>query len=188
MDSCKYLFGLCMIATLICLSSAEAQSQRLYQWTDDKGVLHVTDSVQNVPEKYRPQTKQVGQASADESGAGTSSSQGRAGGNSAATTAGNEDQQKTMWQQRMIDARLKLRMAEEKAQQLEQRKSELQSRWGSAGAALPPQEAIDEMKQVNAELSSVQREVEQARNVVNNVIPDEARRAGIPPGWLREVE
>jgi hypothetical protein len=44
------------------------------------------------------------------------------------------------------------------------------------------------MKQIATELSSAQQEVDRARNMVNTVIPDEARRAGVPPGWLREVE
>jgi len=59
---------------------------------------------------------------------------------------------------------------------------------GSAGAALPTQEVMDEIKELDAEIASAAAEVDTARDKVNNVIPDEARKAGIPPGWLREVE
>jgi len=184
-------FLIIVVCLLCCLSVTAVGAQddkRLYQWTDDQGIVHVTDNLQNVPQKYRPRATQIGQPASGEVRTGGQESRGTAAGNDAVPAAGNEDQQKAHWQQRMIDAKLELQFAEEKSRQLEQRKSELQSKWGSSGAALPPQEAIDEMNQIGAELSRAQQEVDRARNVVNTVIPDEARRAGVPPGWLREVE
>ena len=31
-----------------------------------------------------------------------------------------------------------------------------------------------------------QKRIDEARNMLNVVIPEEARKAGIPPGWLRD--
>lgn len=185
-----------ILAALICLSAvtavrADADKRRfLFQWTDDRGVVHVTDDAQKIPQKYRSRTTQMRQPDAIEGGTtGGPSQQGRAvedhdDGNAPA----NEELKKAEWQQRMIDAKLKLQYAEEKFGRLEDRKRELQAQWGSAGAALPTQEAIDEMKQVSADLLDAKAEVDRARDLIKNVIPDEARRAGIPAGWLREVE
>lgn len=45
----------------------------------------------------------------------------------------------------------------------------------------------DHRVKVLAELEEAEREVEKARALLDK-FPESARRAGIPPGWLREVE
>ena len=45
---------------------------------------------------------------------------------------------------------------------------------------------LDEMKELDGDLARARNEADKARNEVEVTIPDEARRAGIPPGWLRE--
>jgi hypothetical protein len=35
-------------------------------------------------------------------------------------------------------------------------------------------------------MKGVQSEIDAARNDLDVVIPEEARKAGVPPGWLRE--
>jgi len=183
-----------LIALLCCNAVTDAIAgdegrKFIYQWNDDRGIVHITDNLQNVPQKYRSRATQLMQPDADKGSAGGQAQQGwRASDRESGDAAANEELKKAEWQQRMIDAKLKLQYAEEKYGQLENRKRELQSQWGSAGAALPTQEAMDEMKQVAADLASAKVEVDKARDLIKNVIPDEARRAGIPPGWLREVE
>ena len=41
-------------------------------------------------------------------------------------------------------------------------------------------------QKIEEEMQQVQREIDSARNEVENVIPEQARKAGVPPGWLRE--
>ncbi len=41
----------------IILSSWMANGQELYQWVDEKGVVHFTDDLTKVPEKYRDQVQ-----------------------------------------------------------------------------------------------------------------------------------
>lgn len=41
--------------------------------------------------------------------------------------------------------------------------------------------------EIYAEIESAKRELEAAEEVLS-AIPEDARRAGVPPGWLREVE
>ena len=95
---------------------------------------------------------------------------------------------KAEWQQRMHDAKRRLAEAENRYHQIELNKNELASKWGASGAALPTQEAINEMNRLEGELVKAKLDVEKARNEVEVTIPDEARRADIPPGWLREVQ
>ena len=45
----------------------------------------------------------------------------------------------------------------------------------------------DERSEVMAELKSAERELAEVKKLIAE-FPDTARRAGVPPGWLREVE
>ena len=184
-----FLAALICFTAVVAVRADEDKRRFLYQWTDNQGGMHVTDDVQKIPQKYRSRATQMRQPDVSDGSTGGAAQQRRAAEDRDDGSAGaNEEMKKAEWQQRMIDAKLRLQFAETKVGQLEDRKRELQAQWGSAGAALPTQEAMDEMKRVSTELSSAKVEVDKARDVVNNVIPDEARRAGIPPGWLREVE
>ena len=95
---------------------------------------------------------------------------------------------KSEWQDRVLDAKRRLSDAEDRFAVLDQKKNDLASQWGSSGAALPPQEVIDEMRQIEADRSAAAAAVTSLRNEITVVIPEEARKAGIPPGWIREVQ
>lgn len=186
----SHLFALFAVALLCSGNGVRADSEgtkSLYTWTDSQGVVHVTDSLENVPAKYRSEViKRAEQSPAGENviketgGAASTEPRENAG--------GNDNAKKAEWQSRMLDAKRRLQYAEDKYQQLVKRKRDLQDQWGSSGAALPPQSVLDEMKQMDAQIAAARSEVDAAKNLIDNVIPDEARRAGIPPGWLREVE
>jgi hypothetical protein len=106
-----------------------------------------------------------------------------------AGTSFDEDEiKKAEWQQRLIDAKRRLAEAEDRYRGIEERKRTLETRWGSSGAALPPQSVLDETAKLEVDLVNARKDVERARNEVEVVIPDAARKAGIPPGWLREVQ
>ena len=161
----------------------------LYQWKDERGVVNVTDSLEKVPPKFRSKATQLLQPGAgkeeqrrDETREGKQPQDLDAG-----TSLDQDEIKKAEWQQRMQDARRRLANAEDRYSQIELRKNELASRLGSSGAALPTQEMLDEMNELDGELARARIDADKARNEVDVTIPDEARRAGIPPGWLREA-
>jgi hypothetical protein len=178
---------LCFLAHGPAVQAAD-DPRYLYQWKDDQGVVNVTDNLDKVPPKYRSRATQLLQP-----GAGTEEQRredtrkGEQPQNLDAGTSQDRDEiGKTQWQQRMQDARRRLTVAEDQYSQIERHRNELMSRTGSSGAALPTQEMIDEMNELDGDLARARIEVDKARNEVEVTIPDEARREGIPPGWLRE--
>jgi hypothetical protein len=95
---------------------------------------------------------------------------------------------KSEWHNRVLDAKRRLADAEMRLAGLEQKKQELMSKTGAAGSALPSQDVLDAVKQIDAERQAAAAEVTSLQSEINVVIPEEARKAGIPPGWLREVQ
>jgi hypothetical protein len=181
--------GLLLVAALLFVSSparAQEGSGGLFKWTDKEGVVHVTDSLEKVPKEYRSRIQQLDKGASG--GAVATDTQSPAPPATSNQGAGDDASLKAQWQSRMLDAKRRLQYAEDKYQQLAKRKSDLQAQWGSSGAALPPQAVLDEMNQLDGDMAGAKEEADKARDLIDNVIPDEARRAGIPPGWLREVE
>ena len=189
MNALVKMTGLLLVASLFFLGAAayaQEESGGLYTWTDKNGVVHMTDSLDKVPGEYRSRTQKTdsgisGGNVVPEAQSPTAPSTSDQGGV-------NDAVLKAQWQARMLDAKRRLQNAENNYQRLEKRKSDLQAQWGSSGSALPPQDVLDQMNKLDVDLSRAKTEIDNARDQINNVIPDEARRAGIPPGWLREVE
>jgi hypothetical protein len=161
----------------------ELKQSYLYQWTDEKGVVSITDDLNKVPKVYRdkalkltqPKTEDVDQKQRVQPQSGHSS----VSGSEAADAAG-----KAVWQQRMRGARQRLEAAEKKYHELDQRRNELLQSWGGpASGRLDTRTDADRIEQ---EMKGVQGEIDAARNDLDVVIPEEARKAGVPPGWLRE--
>jgi hypothetical protein len=173
--------------------AAEDDRRFLYQWVDEQGGVHITDSLQNVPQQQRSRATRIEQPATgekDKGGQVQASEQPvlQEPAPDAGSSYDEDEIKKAEWQQRMADAKRRLAEAEDRYRSIEERKRTLETQWGSYGAALPPQSALDELAKLEADRVKAERDVERARNEIDVVIPDAARNAGIPPGWLREVE
>jgi len=157
----------------------EQQERYMYQWTDGNGVVHMSDRLEQVPVKYRKNTQTITMPEPE---------------NSAATTvmpertpsrfeAEQEDKQDA-WKQRYQEWKERLKEAQKRCDALEQKRTKLNAPWGTTAAA--PEQMRVEIDQTDKDLQSARAELEEARTMVNKVLPDEARKAGVPPGWLRE--
>jgi hypothetical protein len=164
-------------------SLGDEKQSYLYEWTDGKGIVHLTDSLDKVPKPYRPHARRLETAPGEEAAPNQPQQQG------ASSPAGNaedqrETQQKAFWQQRVNAAKQRLAAAQQHYRELEQRQTTLLGQWGTPAYA--PPEARIEAERIAQEMQSVQKEIDDARNDVEVAIPEEARKAGVPPGWLRE--
>jgi hypothetical protein len=173
--------------------AAEDDRRFIYQWIDGEGGVHITDSLQNVPSEQRSRATRIEQSTPNEK---DGSAQVQAPGQpmlqeqapDAGTSFDEDEIKKAEWQQRLVDARRRLAEAEDRYRGIEERKRTLEAQWGSSGAALPPQSVLDEIAKLEVALVNARKDIDRARNEVEVVIPDAARKAGIPPGWLREVQ
>jgi vacuolar-type H+-ATPase subunit I/STV1 len=161
----------------------DLQKSYLYQWTDDKGVAHITDGLGKVPTKYRDKALRLEQPKTEGGDGGQQVQQGT-------SSPAPEDEEeieadrKAEWQLRVKEARQRITAAEQRYRELAVKRDDLVAKTG--GPATGIREGIVEIDQIEQQMKSVQQEIEDARHYLDVVIPDEARRAGVPPGWLRE--
>ena len=159
----------------------EIKKSYLYQWSDDSGV-HISDSLEKVPMQYRDKAIKMTQEKTEGVDQGQQMQQ-RPVTPSGAGSEAAEAAEKAVWQQRMRQAKERLANAEMRYADLDQRRKELLRR--STVGAFGGQEVI-EAQNIEMQMKDAQQEIDNARNDVEVVIPDEARKQGIPPGWLRE--
>jgi hypothetical protein len=155
----------------------ESRKSYLYQWTDDQGVVHITD-VGSIPQKYRDKAIIMEQSRSKEESVQPGSSP------RVPDEEGADADAKAEWQLRMTNARNRLADAEQRYADLDQKRQEALGRWGgpASGQLSGPADAA----QIEEQMRAVQKEIDNARREIEIVIPDEARKAGVPPGWLRE--
>jgi uncharacterized protein YukE len=162
----------------------EEQKHYLYQWTDSKGVVHIADSLSKVPMEYRSEAQRLESPPGAE---GTENQPGRQNITSPSDYSEQEERlkdQKEQWQGRMKAAKQRLGDAEQRYRDLAQKRDQLLQSWG--GPASGHLAGREEASQIDQQMKQVQQEIDEARNQIEVVIPDEARKAGVPPGWLRE--
>ncbi len=159
----------------------------VYEWTDDKGVVHLTDDPGQVPQKYRGSSlKKRAEPRKEEGAEKPQEKTVRSAPKTTVTSDQDLEERRRMdeWRQRYLEWKDKLRQAEQRYQSLQQRRTDLLAPWGSLSLAPPP--TVAEFVQVEQALKDTQAEIDEARHMVEVVLPDEARKAGVPPGWLRE--
>lgn len=162
--------------------SPDVKKRYIYQWTDSAGGVHITDDLGDVPERYRSKARKIEARKPAESGGEQQVQENPESPDSEA--AGVEEDAKAEWQQRLRDWKNRLANAEKRYQDLDQERTELLGRWGSAAYA--PIEDRLKAQQIEQKMKDLQREIDNARDMVEVTIPEEARKAGVPPGWLRE--
>ncbi len=162
----------------------EERKNVLYQWTDGKGVVYITDDLNKIPEKYRPNALRLETAPGAEETPGGSRQQPGVSSPSGYSDDAREAGLKAEWQMRLKVAKQRLADLEQRYRELEEKRNTLLQGWG--GVASGHIEGREEAARIEDEMKQVQKEINSARNEIEVVIPEEARKAGVPPGWLRE--
>ncbi len=160
----------------------DVKKRYIYQWTDSAGGVHITDDLGDVPERYRSKARKIEGREPAESGREQRVQENPESPDSEAAEA--EEDAKAEWQQRLRDWKNRLADAEQRYQDLDREKAELLGRWGSPAYA--PIEDRLKAQQIEQKMKDLQREIDDAKNMIEVTIPEQARKAGVPPGWLRE--
>jgi DNA repair exonuclease SbcCD ATPase subunit len=188
----RYIIILLALLVTVFFVSAQTRAQEgnnerksyLYEWTDDSGVVHITDKLGNVPEQYRAQARKREESRKSEAGGGQQTQRVTGGPSGPEGEEETEESRKAEWQDRIREWKTRLAQAEKRYRELDQQRTELLMSWG--GPAYGPIENKVKAEQIEQQMKEIQKQIDEARNMLDVVIPEEARKAGVPPGWLRE--
>jgi hypothetical protein len=161
----------------------DVKKHYFYEWRDSKGGVHITDNLGEVPEQYRSKLRKIDISKGEEVGP-EQQVQDETQFSSGAPTDQQEAASKAAWQKRIRDWKERLADAQKRYQDLDQKRLEALGMWG--GPASGHLEGRVEADRIAQDMKEVQLDIDEARDMIENVIPEEARKAGVPPGWLRE--
>ena len=173
----RFVIGLLLITFILGLQSFVIG--QVYQWTDEEGIVQMTDDPKHIPEKYRDRVNEVTLPNEREKPA----DRPKADGPAPFTPAERTDDQghnRDWWQARVKEWRLKKTAAE---QELAHANGQL------AQARMAPPSIARRQAEIEAqeEIKRRQEEVQQAERILGEQLPEEARKANALPGWLREI-
>ncbi len=92
------------------------------------------------------------------------------------------DSQRKQWKKKMAEARKRVKELEEKCDQLRATRNENKRK--SLIFATPGARA--EANKAAASLATCEEQYAEAKHRLEKELPEQARRAGVPPGWLRD--
>jgi hypothetical protein len=159
----------------------EADKHFLYEWMDNNGTLHITDGVGKIPERYRDKARKMESTRGQEP---DQEQQVPYETQSESESEEAEEEARAEWQYRMREWRQRLADAEKGHRALELERTQLTRAWGSI--ALAPPEYRQRAIEIELRLKELQTEIDTAKHMITTTLPDEARKAGVPPGWLRQ--
>ncbi len=160
----------------------EQKKSYLYEWTDDKGTVHITDGLGKVPERYRTKARILETLEKEDNGGDRNAAGGTV------TPTGppkvGDEELGAAWRDKISEWKDTLADAEKRYRELAQERRSLFERY--AVPAYAPAGVRLRAEQIDEKLKEIQKEIDEARNMIDVVIPEEARKAGVPPGWLKE--
>lgn len=163
------------------LSPAWLDGAEIYKWVDKNGVIHFTDQLTNVPKEYRNQIEKQTLPSAPPPSSQPPAQ--KAPQDFLSEPVDSNGHNEKWWKDRMNEWRGKLTQAETKLQELK-RKLEIVDRERSLGLGIPGKQ-LEEKQALEAEIQKYTAEMNTAKSMLEQILPEEARKARAYPGWLR---
>jgi chromosome segregation ATPase len=175
----KHIF---LIIILIILSS-EISVAEVYKWVDEKGVLHFTDDIMQVPEKYRPQIEKIG---VSEERAETKTDAEPSLKKKGDTYKDQLGRGEDYWKGRIEEWRKKLKESQERVINLRIKYNELTEKFNDSKSTAERANLRRERDDVKNEMERYKTQIEEAKHMLEKKIPEEAEIFRAKPEWIKQ--
>jgi hypothetical protein len=154
----------------------------VYRWTDDKGAVHFTDDITQVPDKYRPKAEKMGLSEGREEAAGGAEPQQKKEEPYRDRLGRGED----FWKGRVEEWRTRLRESQAKLEALRVKYNELTEKFNDSKSTAERGIIRKERDQVKSEMDRSRVQIEEAKEMLEKKIPEEAELYKAKPEWVRQ--
>jgi len=154
-----------------------------YKWIDEKGNVHFTDDIQQVPVKYRSQIEKIGLPEGrDETKRETESPPTK-------KEAPHKDRLgrgEEYWRASIEEWKGKLTTAQGKLESLRVRYNELTGKINDSMNSVQRSTLRKEREQLKAEMDLCKSQIDEAKNMLEKKIPEEAEFYKAKPEWVKQ--
>ncbi|NWF92029.1 MAG: DUF4124 domain-containing protein [Syntrophaceae bacterium] len=167
---------------LVILLSQPSFAQ-VYKWVDEKGGVHFTDDITQVPERYRPQIEKL--ETPEESSnrkLETGSAPAKKGDNGKDRLGRGQD----YWKGRIEEWKKRLKEYQEREINLRIKYNELTERFNNSKSTSERASLRRERDEVKSQMETCKSQIDEAKQMLEKKIPEEAEIFGAKPEWLKE--
>jgi Domain of unknown function (DUF4124) len=171
-----------IVVIVVLLFAAIVNADECYEWVDDKGETHFTDSVDLVPEQYRARMKPCGTTS------GPDLSVIREDTKKGQEKTQPQDQSgwtREYWENRVAEARERLRQAQDDYTRLQTEYREAEKNLYDATSTGDQDKYTERMQSLKEQMTQQALEIDKAQEYLDVTLPQEAEAAGVPAEWLK---
>ena len=173
----RILFVILFIVFVSGFSFAE-----VYKWVDDRGAVHFTDDVTQVPEKYRPKSEKMG-LTQDKVETKVEAESTEKKGEIYRDRLGRGEE---YWKGRVEEWRRKLRESQVKVEALRLKYNELTEKFNDSKSTAERGNLRKERDLVKSEMDQGRIQIEEAKEVLEKKIPEEAELYKAKPEWVKQ--
>jgi len=162
---------------------SEISFAQVYKWVDDKGVVHFTDDITQVPEKYRPKAEKIGLPENKEEATVQGESAPKKKEEAYRDRLGRGED---YWKGRVEEWRKKLGELQIKSEALRTKYNELTERFNDSKSTAERGNIRKERDQVKSEMDQNKIQIEEAKEMLEKKIPEEADLYKAKPEWVKQ--
>jgi hypothetical protein len=168
---------------LFFLFLTEFSFAEVYKWVDEKGVVHFTDDIIQVPEKYRSEVERLGTS---EDRVETKIEGGSSPKKKEDTHPDRDVRGEKYWKGRVEEWSKKLHDAQERANNLRVKYNELTERFNESKSSVERVHLRKERDQIKNEIEKYKTQIEEANYMLGKKIPEEAQIFKAKPEWIKQ--
>ncbi len=156
----------------------------VFKWVDERGGVHFTDDVLQVPPQYRPKTerREMPEVTVDQQKQGESEAVSKVKGDSSVDQAGRGEK---YWRDRVKEWKKKLVALQERVETLRMRYNDLTERMNDSKRSAGRSTLRRERDLIRNEIEQSKIQIEEARNMIEKKIPEEAELYKARPEWIQ---
>jgi hypothetical protein len=156
---------------------------QVYKWVDDKGVVHFTDDVTKIPDRYRPKTDKIGmpEEKSETKPEGDPSPKRREDTYKDQLGRGEE-----YWKNRVEEWKRKSRTAQERIEGTRIKYNELTEKFNDSKSSTERNQLRRERDQVKQEMDQYKSQLEEAKTMLEKKIPEEAEIYKAKQEWIKQ--
>ena len=173
-------------------AASQGNGQAIYRWVDEKGILHFVDDLTLVPEKYRDQFQKK-EPPKEPIPSPSASSRGEEGKTESDPSSVRKDlhgRGEDWWRAKAKESNDKLQSAQKNYDSAYQtwKAKEQQRGDGKFKSHGPRKRLMSEIDELEEKVKESQKELEEAKEVVEKVLPKQAEDYKADPNWLKPKE
>jgi hypothetical protein len=181
-----------LIFTVSIFVASQVNGQVIYRWVDEKGTLHFVDDLTQVPERYRDQflEKEPPKEPAPPPPASSRGDEGKIESDPSSVRKDLYGRGEDWWRAKAKESNDKLQSAQKNYDSAYQtwKAKEQQREDGAFKSHGPRKRLMSEIDKLAEKVKESQKELEEAKEVVEKILPKQAEDYKADPDWLKPKE